>query len=231
MPERAPLTLPKNELHVWRYTLSEQDYLNELKGPILSEEEKASYSRFVYEKDKRKYICNHVFRRNVLAQYLGIRPTDIRYSYTNFGKPFFAEGDIQFSHSYRADAGLLALYNGSEVGIDIEQIKEMQDVVTFCDFSFSDAEKKLIFADGGFNQATFFLFWTYKEAFIKAIGTGLNADIRQFDLADFMHQDMKEMEFEGRANWIIKKMPAQKGFAAAYAVKGEVNRLVEFNYN
>jgi 4'-phosphopantetheinyl transferase len=230
MSERAPLTLPKNELHVWRYTLSQQDYLNELENPVLSEEEKISYSRFVYEKDKRKYICNHIFRRCVLAQYLNVRPADVRYSYTHFGKPFFAGGDIQFSHSYRADAGLLALYKGSEVGIDIEQIKEMQDVATFCDFSFSDAEKKLIFADGSFNKATFFLFWTFKEAFIKAIGTGLNADIRQFDLADFMHRDRKEMEFGGRADWIIRKLPTQENFAAAYAVKGVMNKLVEFNY-
>ncbi len=231
MSEIVPLPLPKNELHVWRYILRQEDYLNELENPVLSEEEKVSYSRFVYEKDKRKYICNHVFRRYVLAQYLGVRPADIKYSYTNFGKPFFAEGNIEFSHSYRADLGLLALYNGSEVGIDIEQIKEMQDVHTFCDFSFSEAEKKLIFANGSFDQSTFFSLWTFKEAFIKAIGTGLNADITQFDLADFAHQEMKEMEYKGKAHWIIKKLPAQEGFEAAYAVKGEVQKLVEFNYN
>jgi len=224
-------SLSKNELHVWRYRVSNEDYLNECKNPVLSEEEKTRCSEFLYEKDKLKYTCNHVFRRSVLAKYLGIEPAQVEYNYNRFGKPFFAKSELQFSHSYRNDVGLLAVYNGSEVGIDIEREKELHDVLTFANFSFSEAEKAMIFANGKFNETTFFTFWTFKESFIKAIGTGLNADIRQFDLADFMHQEIKELPFGGNANWIIKKLSAPKGYKAAYAVKGIVERLIEFNYN
>lgn len=231
MSANAIFSLPYHELHVWRYKLRHDDYLNELENPILSEEEKARYSQFLYEKDKLKYICNHVFRRSVLAQYLGVQPAEIQYSYTNFDKPFFPKSNIQFSHSYRSDIGLLAIYRDSEVGIDIEEKKALQDAATFSDFSFSEAEKAFIFANEKFDENAFFTFWTFKEAFIKAIGIGLNADIRQFDLAGFMDQEVKELEFGGNMNWIIKKLPAQEGFAAAYAVKGIVEKLVEFNYN
>ncbi len=224
-------TLYKNELHVWRYSVRHEDYLTELHAPVLSEEERVRCSEFLYDPDKRKYICNHVFRRSVLARYLGIPPVHVQYSYTNFGKPFFNKSEIQFSHSYRNDIGLLAVYKGGEVGIDIERDKEMDDVVTFSNFSFSEAEKAMIFANGKFDKSTFFTFWTFKESFIKAIGTGLNADIRKFDLADFMHQEIKELPFGGNTNWIIKKLSAPEGYKAAYAVKGIVERLIEFNYN
>jgi len=231
MSDQATISLPQNELHVWRYKLKQEDYLRELENPVLSEEEKVRCSQFVYEKDKFKYVCNHVFRRAVLAKYLGIRPAAIQYSYTPFGKPFFTGMELRFSHSYRADVGLLAVYYGNEVGVDIEQKKVLRDVVTFSDFSFSEAEKRLIFANEKFDEKTFFTFWTFKEAFIKATGTGLNADISQFDLADFMGRETKVLDFGGNTNWTIKKLPAQQGFEAAYAVKGEVEKLVEFNYN
>jgi 4'-phosphopantetheinyl transferase len=231
MYRQATISLPKNELHVWHYQLKHEDYLHELENPVLSEEEKARCSEFVYEKDKVRYICNHVFRRGVLAQYLGIKPAEVQYCYTDFGKPFFSFGEIQFSHSYRADIGLLAVNYKNETGVDIEQKKQLQDVVTFSDFSFSAAEKELIFANNRFDESMFFTFWTFKEAFIKAIGTGLNADIRQFDLADFMEHETKVLDFGDHTNWTIKKLPAQQGFAAAYAVKGEVDKLIEFNYN
>jgi 4'-phosphopantetheinyl transferase len=225
------MNLQKGELHIWRYTLNEQDYNSEKNLPILSTEEQEKYKRFLNQLDAVKYICNHRFMRHVLSRYLNTQSQEIKYNYTALGKPSVKNSDLFFSLSHRNKYGLLAISKDNEVGIDIEQIKKLQDVSTFASFSFTEKEKAIIFNNDQVNQESLFTFWTFKEAFIKATGTGLSVDISKINLSDFFYNKTNALPFDNNNLWTIEKINAEEGYKAAFAIKGKVGKCVEFCYD
>ena len=219
----------KGELHIWRYTVNEQDYIAEKTNPILSIEEREKAARFMHEHHAIKYVCNHRFVRNVLAAYLNIPAAQIKFNHTPLGKPFIANSNLFFNLSHRNKYGLLAIFKDAEVGVDIEYIKALQDVATFSSYSFSEQEKAMIFSDNTTNAEVLFTFWAFKEAYIKATGTGLSVDISKINLADFFNRETNIMPDDNKL-WTLKRLNAEEGYKAAFATTGKVDKLIEFTY-
>jgi len=220
------------DLHIWRYTLNEADYRAEKTDPLLSEEEQGRCDAYLNEAEKVRYTCNHRFVRQVLSKYLGLPPAEIIFSHAARGKPYIKQSDLFFNYSYRANSGLLAISKQAEVGVDIEKIKTLQDLPTFANFCFSEKEQQIIFNSSKENfQDTLFTFWTFKEAIIKALGVGLNADLTQIDLSEFFHKEVCPLAFDNNDQYTIKRMLAPPGHKAAFAVKGEVRSYLEFNFS
>jgi len=220
----------KGELHIWRYTVNEQDYVAEKTNPILSVEEREKATRFIQEQHAIKYVCNHRFMRNVLGAYLNTHPGIIKFSYTEMGKPFIENSNLFFNLSHRNKYGLLAIFKDAEIGVDIEYIKELQDVATFSSYSFSEQEKALIFSNNKTNPEILLTFWAFKEAYIKATGTGLSVDISKINLADFFDKEANFMLDDNKL-WTLKRLAAEEGYKAAFATTGKVDKLMEFSYD
>jgi len=224
-------TLQAGELHIWQYAIDEQDYQAEKQNPILSLEETEKHKRFIHEKDRIKYICNHRFLRQVLGAYLDMPAKEIVFSYTPLGKPYVHNSGLFFNLSHRNKYGLLAVSKDTEVGVDIEYIKDLQDVVTFSDYSFSEEEKAMIFANGKLNPDVLFTFWAFKEAFIKATGTGLSVDISKIDLSCFYNNETVLFPYDNNTLWTLKRLEAEEGYKAAFAMKGKVESVLRFDFN
>jgi 4'-phosphopantetheinyl transferase len=173
------------ELHIWRYTVNKQDYLAEQTNPILSVEENEKSKRFIREEHTVDYVCNHRFVRNVLAAYLDVLPAEINFGVTDLGKPFIKNSNLFFNVSHSKNQALLAISIDAEVGVDIEYMKDLQDAITFSNYSFSEQEKAMVFKNQQIDKDVLFTFWTFKEAYIKATGTGLSVDISKINLSDF----------------------------------------------
>lgn len=226
------MTLKEGELHIWRYTLDEAEYQAEKVLPLLSKEEQERCAEYLNEAKKIRYTCNHRFVRQVLAKYLHVEPSHIIFSKASMGKPFIEGVDLYFSYSYRTTFCLLAISKQREVGIDIEKIKVLQDPPTFASFSFSEEERKIIFdsPEDSF-QNTLFTFWTFKEAIIKALGVGLNADLTKIDLSGFLYKEFNPLAFDNNAAYTMKQIKAIENYKAAFAIKGELKAYKEFNFN
>ena len=220
----------KGELHIWQYAVNEQDYIAEKINPILSIEEREKSTRFIQEQHAIKYVCNHRFMRNVLGAYLNVLPAEIKFSHTALGKPYIENANLFFNLSHRNKYGLLAIFKDAEVGVDIEYIKELQDVATFSSYSFSEQEKAMIFSDNKTNPEILFTFWAFKEAYIKATGTGLSVDISKINLADFFDKETNIMPDDNKL-WTLKRLKAEVGYKAAFATIGKVDKLIEFKYD
>ena len=220
----------KGELHIWRYNVNEQDYGAEKTNPILSVEEREKATRFIQEHHAIKYVCNHRFIRNVLAAYLNCLAAEIKFSHTALGKPYIENSKLFFNLSHRNEYGLLAIFKDGEVGVDIEYIKDLQDVATFSSYSFSEQEKAMIFRDNKTNPEILFTFWAFKEAYIKATGTGLSVDISKINLADFFDKEANVMPDDNKL-WTLKRLNAEEGYKAAFATTGKVDKLIEFTYD
>ena len=226
------MTLKEGELHIWRYTLDEAQYQAEKVLPLLSKEEQERCAEYLNEAEKIRYTCNHRFVRQVLAKYLNVEPSHITFSKAAMGKPFIEGSDLFFSYSYRTTFGLLAVAKQKEVGVDIERIKVLQDPPTFASFSFSEKEREIIFKSSEETfQDTLFTFWTFKEAIIKALGVGLNADLTQIDLSGFLNKESNPLAFDNHAVYTMKQIKAIKNYKAAFAIKGELRTYSEFNFN
>ncbi|HKC68983.1 MAG TPA: 4'-phosphopantetheinyl transferase superfamily protein, partial [Bacteroidia bacterium] len=121
-----------------------------------------------------------------------------------------------------------AILLDAEVGVDVEHIKELRDADTFSSYSFSEQERAMIFSNNNINFDTLFTFWAFKEAYIKATGTGLSVDISKINLADFF--DMETHVMPDNKLWILKRLSIEEGYKAAFATTGKVDKLVEFTY-
>jgi 4'-phosphopantetheinyl transferase len=216
------------ELHIWRYTVNEQDYIAEQTKPMLSVEETKKSKRFIREEHTVDYVCNHRFVRNVLAAYLNILPSEIKFNVTPLGKPYIENSNLFFNVSHSKNKALLAISIDAEVGVDIEYMKDLQDAITFSNYSFSDEEKAMIFKDEEINKDVLFTFWTFKEAYIKATGTGLSVDISIINLSDFYANEVHKF---GNETWTLKRLQTKEGFKAAFAIAGEIDTFIEFKYD
>ena len=219
------------DLHIWRYTVNEKEYDLEKTSPLLSKKEKERCDDYLNEAEKVRYTCNHRFVRQVLAKYLNVQASEIEFSQAAKGKPYLKDPELFFNYSYRSNLAILAISPHNEVGIDIEKMKPLHDLKTFASFSFSENEKKIIFKSHPDQlQETIFTFWTFKEAIIKALGVGLNADLTQIDLSEFYNIETNPLVYANNDIYTIKRLKADEGYKTAIAIKGKLISYKEFNF-
>ncbi len=224
------MNIKKGELHVWRYKVKEEDYIAEKNNPVLSSKEKERAGRFINQTDSLRYICNHRFMRKVLSGYLNIEPDKISYEYGPFGKPYINH-DINFNISYRNKYGLLAISTGSEVGIDMEQEREIDDILSFVSLYFSGNERAVILKEKNNNQINrMFFFWTLKEALTKAQGKGVSSDFGEIDLADSFCEQPFNFVNDNNHLYELRNIRLKEEYLAAVAMQENIEHYFEFDY-
>jgi len=102
---------------------------------------------------------------------------DIKYN--SHHRPYF-ETDIDFNISHSGNMVVCCVTDSGQIGIDIEQIKEI-DLVDYTDY-FTPNEWSII-NDYTNRFEGFYDFWTRKEAVLKAIGTGFHTPLSSVDVS------------------------------------------------
>jgi 4'-phosphopantetheinyl transferase len=100
--------------------------------------------------------------------------------FTKFHRPYF-DDSIDFNISHSGVFVICAISITNKIGVDVEEIKGIQldDFIN----NFSEKEwQEILKKDNGFYS--FYKHWTQKEAFLKAIGMGLNVPIREVEILD-----------------------------------------------
>lgn len=108
-------------------------------------------------------------------------------NYGSHGKPFLANRpDLHFNISH-ADGIAAAMVSDFECGIDCERIRPFKPRVMLRAYS-KDEQTAVNSAPQNQRDFLFFRLWTLKEAYIKAIGTGLSYPMKN---AAFAFEDGK----------------------------------------
>jgi 4'-phosphopantetheinyl transferase len=228
---QVPMLLA-SEIHVWEFPLmiSESAFANFEK--LLSHDERTRASRFHFENDARRFAVARASVRSVLAGYTLSPARDLRFVYSQHGKPSLATPapDVRFSVSHSGDFALLAVALGREVGVDIEAIREDVETDKLAERFFSVRErhcfrtlppKKRVLA--------FFRCWTCKEAFLKAQGIGLSRSLGSFDVD--LNPDQPAHLVSTRPDpseadrWSLHEVEPPAGYAAAAAVEGSITAM------
>ncbi len=150
----------------------------------LSCDELARAERFHSDLHRARYIVGRATLRRVLADRLGCSPAAIRLSYGRNGKPVLegGRGHVEFNLAHSGGEAVIALADGAAVGVDIELHRPISDVESLARLVFSDVERrKLKLAPDP--VSAFLNGWTRKEAYVKALGMGLTAPLREITVS------------------------------------------------
>ena len=154
---------------------------------LLAIEEREKAQTFQFERDRVRYVTAHYELRCILGTYLKKHPQEVSYRYTDQGKPEldvnWPYGKISFNMSHSQCIALYAFAVDREVGVDVEFLRFNLNYTSVAQQNFSRRESELLNAASGETQIeAFFTIWTRKEAFLKAMGSGLSAPLHNFDV-------------------------------------------------
>lgn len=116
-----------------------------------------------------------------LLQRRGLRERDQRYLEGKHGKPSLADHpEIHFSISHSSHFVACAMAD-CEIGIDIQHLVKVNEPLMRR--VLSDEELEMVMAQQGEErQMLFARLWALKEAYLKAVGTGITDDFPSFSL-------------------------------------------------
>ncbi len=152
---------------------------------ILSNDEISRVNEMRSEEKRRQFIITRGITKKILATSLDRKPSQIKYFYNQYGKPFindkYNDYAIEFNASHSDLYGLIAMTLNSKIGIDIQKIKPLKDIKALSQRFFSDNERdELMKLAKNKQQDAFYLGWVRKESFIKAVGTGVSYGLNRF---------------------------------------------------
>lgn len=119
---------------------------------------------------------SRTIRKKILAHYLSLNESDIHIEPDEMGKPVLIhpKTDLSFSTSYTRSCWVFALSRSGPIGIDVEDINSDPDTLKIARRFFHQSEYEYLSNIPEINRVrTFYQFWTLKEAYLKAMGTGL----------------------------------------------------------
>lgn len=222
------LTLRNDEVHVWRAALDVQASQVQSLRRTLTTDERARAVRFHFQKDREHFIVARGLLRAILGRYLAVEPSQLRFSYSLYGKPSLTResggGDLCFNLSHADGLALYAVTRGRQLGIDLECVRAELADKQVAERFFSPREvAELRTFSGSMLPQAFFNCWTRKEAYIKARGEGLSVPLNQFDVslapgepAALLSSSCDDQAFR----WSLVALNPAAGYVAALAVEG-----------
>lgn len=167
-----------DEIHYWQFPLDKLlPYIKKLET-FLSRRERDQFSGFIFMQDYNYRVITRGTLRLILSKYENKSPNQIKLHYNKNGKPYLAKRPKQnllFNVSSSNGIAVIVVAQNRRVGVDIEYVRPDIEYENIIDRFFSESESAILQTIPSNNKLEeFFICWTCKEAYLKAIGTGLS---------------------------------------------------------
>src|SRR5215469_225307 len=221
-----PLT--DRDLHLWHANCSGGRRRVHRLVDLLSTDERERMARLRFEPDREDFAFARGMLRTVLGHYLGIAPTEVRFSLQLHGKPSLAlphrASRVQFNLSHTLGYVLAAVCLDRSLGVDVERLRADVEIEDLAARFFSPAEQQAIRSlPKEERRGAFFHCWTRKESLLKAWGGGLLHPLDAFDVSVQPKVERVDLVTRPRAEqalgWRIFDVPVPEEFAAAVSVE------------
>lgn len=179
--------------------------------------------RYHRRDDRLRSLYTRSLLRILAGRYTNQNPLAIRLTKGLRNKPELPNNlgwHINATHSGNWILLAIAKYS---VGIDVEEVKPDFTFTDVIPFSFSTQERKYIEADGK-ALVRFYELWTRKEAFVKAIGSGIDETFSQVPALTGFHK-WETTKLAAAGEWIIDSFYVAEGYPAAIAYNGSPGHL------
>jgi 4'-phosphopantetheinyl transferase len=234
----AALTLPEEEVQLWRIDLQAISGAESRWQSLLSPDESNRASRFHFLRDRQHFTAARAMLRTILASYLGTDPKGLTFLYSKKEKPSLGPqsplSDITFNISHSGGIALFAFSRHREIGVDVEHVRRDFDVEAIARRFFSVHEQAQLAALPAEERIdAFFRCWTRKEAYIKATGDGLSLPLSQFDVSLGASENSALMatrpDSSEAGRWLLHEVPGGPGYIAALCVRGRDWKLKQWS--
>ena len=194
--------------------------IEDLSAALVSEEEVRA-RRFHRKADQLRFCVGRVMLREILAAHTGRTAKSIELSTGPHGKPY-ADCGPSFNLSHSGSTVMLGVAESGDVGVDVELVRPLEDLDQLVSRCFSDSEREALEAQTEPEKTqSFYRTWTRKEAFVKALGGGLNVDLKSFSVS--MHDSVGNVLLDASLccsnsdDWSIRPVLFPNDFVAAVA--------------
>jgi 4'-phosphopantetheinyl transferase len=221
--------LSRNAVHVWLADLDQPAWPRDRLIGTLSDDEQERAARFVFERDRQRFVAGRAILRSILAHYLHTTPERLRFCYGGHGKPALAptpaRDGLEFNLAHSQGLALYAIALGRRVGVDLEFRRPLPGAEQIAQHFFSPREYETLRALPAADKTDAFLScWTRKEAFIKALGTGMSQPLDGFTVTVTPGEPVELLSVEGDPHaghrWLLCELSSDPGFVAALCVEG-----------
>jgi 4'-phosphopantetheinyl transferase len=232
MPEAASwnsdstsLVLREREVHVWRVPLDRSEAeIHQARG-ILSTDETLRADRFYFQRDRNAFIAARGALRHLLGRYLGRSPVELAFDYGAYGKPNLRQNSIglsvEFNVSHSHGLALIAFSMGRRLGVDVEFLRPEIASEEIAERFFSPQEVvELRSLPPAMRTEGFFLCWTRKEAYVKAIGDGLQIPLKSFHVS-LTPSEPERLESADSERWKLRSLCPDPAFVGAVVAEGK----------
>jgi len=147
---------------------------------ILSVPEYSRWQGLKCSKVKHRYLITRAMFRTILSAALGCPLGDFELVVSDKGKPQLLHSyGWQFNLSHSHDVAVLAITRHVQLGVDLEYKARKIRALPIARSYFSETEITLLesLPDSEVNKY-FLSLWTLKEAYLKAIGSGLSGSLK-----------------------------------------------------
>lgn len=209
-------------IDLWTWRLDQPAGTVATLARLLDAEETHRAAAFLRPGDGDRFTVGRGRLREILGHYVSTPPQTLRFGETGRKKPILPGGPA-FNLSHSDGIAALAVapdHSDLPLGIDIEAHRPIEPGLPGHVFSAAECQE-LSGLSGDAWRAGFFNAWTRKEAVIKAMGQGLLADLKGFDvtLAPGAPPRLTRSSppLPPVADWTLAALDIGPGFAGALA--------------
>ena len=190
------LLLDSQEIHLWLCFVDElhEHQLLQRYRLLLTQQELQTEQRYHFPKDRHRYLVTRALVRTVLSRYAPVTPQQWTFASNAHGKPAIANREplaqgITFNVSHTQGLIVIGVCRRAALGVDVENLRTRRALLDAADVVFSSEEALAIARlPTALQHERFFQYWTLKEAYLKACGTGMSVPLTQFGF-EFLPQD------------------------------------------
>lgn len=209
------------DVTLWCWTI---DRSGPLDWEVLDPNERRRANLIPDPRRRTAFIRAHAGLRAVLGRLLGLLPYKLVFGVGKHGKPHLAmDHGPRFSLSHSNGYAAVAVSWQSDPGLDIEYVRAV-DETTLANHYFSPGERRALAAARAMHRRwTFFRIWTLKEAYLKAIGTGLTLPMADFTVSvpsrKAPHLVSMKRGSAAASPWCFANIKTARGYAGALAAQ------------
>lgn len=212
-------SLEEREVHLWLMRWPNIESMILEHWDLLEDSEKMEVSYFRNQEDRMRSGSGRIISKMLLAQYLKVANSAIKIVKGKFGKPGMkrikGKELLKYSVSHSAAMVAIAITKKCAIGVDTEIVRAFPEYKEIASNFFTKKESEAVCKSQ--NVERFFYYWTAKEAYVKALGLGLQKSLNSFSVQAGHIVEGGKL----RSDWQVISGKGRKEYATTIAVKSK----------